>query len=193
MNNPYPVPDDGDPIPDDATPVEQPTPAQAEQQPATGGMVATAPRAVPGESEGSPPPAITHAHRLAKLQSIKDIGAPAYSLPRLVPMKPPPPAPPKTLAWWGQKHRWPPALVASIGQGEPAGKVYEEAEVMALAHLAHAPRHSIRWWGLHRALPAWLVEAMAHGRPLNIELTEEEVTQLAVEIAGLPLGRKGVA
>lgn len=135
------------------------------------------------------PQAVAKLH--GKLQSIKDIGAPAYSLPRLVPMKAPPPAPPKTLAWWGQQRRWPPALVTSIGQGQPAGKVYEEPEIMALAHLSHAPKHSIKWWGLHRELPAWLVAAMSHGKPLNIELTEQEMVQLAVETAGLPLGRKG--
>jgi hypothetical protein len=134
-----------------------------------------------------------HAERVAKLEAIKAIGAPLYALPRQVPLKTPKAAPPKTLAWWGQQKHWPPALVAALAKAQPAAKTYEETEILALAHLAHAQQNSIRWWALHLGLPAWLTEALAHGQPLNLELTEQELVERAVELSGLPLGRMGAA
>lgn len=51
---------------------------------------------------------------------------------------------------------------------------------------------SVKAWGLAKRWPQWLVEAMATRRLANEVLTESDAEDLALEIAGLPLGPQKV-
>lgn len=51
---------------------------------------------------------------------------------------------------------------------------------------------TVKAWGLAKRWPQWLVEAMATRRLANEVLTESDAEDLALEIAGLPLGPQKV-
>lgn len=105
---------------------------------------------------------------------------------------------PNTIAFWGQKKRWPQDLVNAIYYNPAAGKthseisqrVFTEAEAVAIARDTHVNPGSVQHWGLIKQWPAWLVAAMATQKHGNEVLTEDEAHALAEQIAGLPLGRK---
>lgn len=96
---------------------------------------------------------------------------------------------PNTIAFWGQKKRWPQELVAAMSAAQP-GAVLEESQAVSLARDTHATPGSVQHWGLIKQWPAWLVAAMATQKHGNEVLTEDEAHALAEQIAGLPLGRK---